>query len=153
MPEKCSAHHIESWRLLLETNSHLADALDRELTAKVGLPLTWHEVLAHLSPAPDGAMRMSDLADSVLLSKSGLTRLVDRMVGAGLIERRTCDSDRRGYLAAITEQGRHSFKESMPVFAKSLTAYFARYLSESEAKTLLELLGKVRGRESVGSKA
>src|SRR5215213_4291305 len=96
-PEKmnsCDQRH-DVWPLFLKTYSVLVDRLDSELTAAAGMPLTWFDVLVHLVDAPNGRMRMQDLSTAVLLSKSGLTRLVDRMERAGLLTRGACPTDRR----------------------------------------------------------
>jgi len=92
----------EAWRGFLRAHSTLVDELDRELTVTHGLPLHEFEVLLLLHGAPEGRLRMSELADRALLSQSGLTRLVDRLERAGCVERVRCAADRRGLYAVIT---------------------------------------------------
>ena len=96
---------LGAWRGFLRTHAALSRELDAELTAAHGLPLSAYEVLLFLADSPDGQMRMSDLADSVLLSRSGLTRLVDRLERDGLVQRRACPGDARGMNAVITDPG------------------------------------------------
>ena len=87
----------------------LTHQLDAELRAEHDLPLTSYEVLLFLNDSPDGRLRMSELADNVLLSRSGLTPLVDRLEKRGLVRREACPDDARGYFAVITETGRDTF--------------------------------------------
>ncbi len=98
-----------AWGGLLRTHAALVRELDRELDLAHGLPLHEYEVLLLLARAPEGRLRMSDLAERVLLSQSGLTRLVDRLERASLVERVRCDEDRRGLFALITDSGRARF--------------------------------------------
>src|SRR5918998_651585 len=104
----CDQRH-DVWALFLKTYSALTDTLDAELTEAAGMPLTWFDVLVHLVDAPDGRMRMQDLSAAVLLSKSGVTRLVDRMERSGLITRGACPTDRRVVYAVLTPTGRATF--------------------------------------------
>jgi len=101
-----SARELRAWRGMLRTHAVLTKALDAELDAAHGLPLSSYEVLMHLNDAEDQRMRMSDLADLVILSRSGLTRLVDRLEREGLLERQSCASDARGSFASLTAAGR-----------------------------------------------
>ena len=103
---RLSERELRAWRGLLRTHSYLSKALDADLEGEHGLPLTSYEVLLHLADADDGKMRMHDLAERVLLSRSGLTRLVDRMERDGLIARETCESDARGSFAVLTDAGK-----------------------------------------------
>jgi DNA-binding MarR family transcriptional regulator len=100
------AREVAAWRGFLRSHAAVVRELDRELELAHGLPLNEYEVLWLLSRAPDGRLRMSDLAERVLLSQSGLTRLADRLERAGLVVRVRCSEDRRGLHAQITEVGR-----------------------------------------------
>src|SRR5712691_5660891 len=91
----------------------------------------WYEVLLHLNRSPEGRMRMQDLADLALQSRSGLTRVVDRMEAAGLVSREVCPSDRRGILAVITPEGRRSFRRAALLHVRGIERHFGRHLSES----------------------
>ena len=134
---------LRTWVALLRTQSAVVDGVESELLTRHGLPLSWHEVLARLDRSPDGAMRMQELAREVLLSKSGLTRLADRMEDAGLIERSKCGTDRRGTFAVITEAGRQMLEESFPAFAEAVDEHFSRHLTPDELGSLRSLLTKV----------
>jgi DNA-binding MarR family transcriptional regulator len=124
-------------------HSSLTRELDSELRAAHGLPLTSYEVLLRLGTAPGGAMRMSELADSVLLSRSGLTRLVDRLEQAGFVERRECEEDARGLLAVITEAGRELFAEAAKTHLVGIRRLYLDRLSEVEQRTLGQLFGRL----------
>jgi len=134
---------VASWVALLRANAAVMEAVEAELLAAHDLPLSWHEVLVRLARSPEGSMRMQELAREVLLSKSGLTRLADRMEEAGLIERSKCDTDRRGTYAVITGRGRSVLLDSFPAFTSAVDQHFARHLSPDELGTLHRLLGKV----------
>lgn len=97
---------LAAWRGFLRVHAALTRELDAELAAAHGIPLSSYEVLLHLSDQPNGWMRMSELAESVLLSRSGLTRLVDRLEREGLVRREACPSDARGQNAVVTDAGR-----------------------------------------------
>src|SRR5437763_13481366 len=96
---------LGAWRGMLRVHSARVKALDAELMATHGLPLTSYEVLINLQAAPGRRRRMAELADGVLLSRSGTTRLVDRLERDGLLERSICDSDGRGCFAVLTDKG------------------------------------------------
>jgi len=137
------AERMEPWRLLLQAHSSLVDTLEHELLDELGLPLTWYEVLLYLARAEDGRLRMSDLAGSLLLSKSGVTRLVDRMEAAGLVERGVCSSDRRGSFAVITDEGRALHRKAAPVHLRGVEQHFLGHLSAAERRALTTGLRKV----------
>jgi DNA-binding MarR family transcriptional regulator len=86
---------------------------------------------------------MKDLAASIVLSKSGLTRVVDRMVGAGLLTRESCPSDRRGYEAVLTPEGERAFEEAYPVHLEGIRRHFSSHLSDEEAQALAKSLRKL----------
>ncbi|HLZ72894.1 MAG TPA: MarR family transcriptional regulator [Dehalococcoidia bacterium] len=121
----------------------LTDRLEAELLAERGLPLAWYDVLFQLSLAPGGERRMQELAGAVLLSKSGLTRLVSRMEQAGLVERRPCPTDLRGTIAALTPAGAATLRRARPVHLRGIREHFARHLSDEEARTLRAAFGKL----------
>lgn len=133
---------LRAWRLFLQAHAALIDVLERELKEDRGLPLTWFEVLLFVSRSP-GGLRMTELADSVLLSKSGITRLVDRMEEAGLIERGVCPSDRRGTIVRMTRRGSEEFEAAMPVSLRGVHEHFLRHLSPDETRTIEAALAKV----------
>lgn len=129
--------------VFLKSCTLVVDRLDRLLRERVGIQLTWYEVLAQLSSTPDGRMSMKQLADSVMLSKSGITRLVDRMERAGLVERNSCTHDGRICFAAFTRRGLAVLQVARPVAAEGIDEYFARHLRPDEAEVLARALRRV----------
>src|SRR4051794_22475298 len=105
---------LDAWRGFLRTHARLVRELDEELTERHGLQLSSYDVLVQLDEAPGGRLRMSPLADAVLLSRSGLSRLVTRLEGQGLLERLECPNDARGSFALITDKGRERLDEARP---------------------------------------
>ncbi len=143
MARRPDPERLAAWRLLLETHAAVVDRLGAELEAECGLPLAWYDVLLQLSGAPQGRLRMRDLADAVLLSRSGLTRLVDRMVAAGLVCREAHPSDGRGANAVLTPAGRAALRRAAPVHLRGIEAHFARHLTDAEAGVLRTALDRV----------
>lgn len=142
-PTGIDSDRLEAWRGLLVTHAALVKRLNEELEQEMGLPLPWYEVLLHLNEAQQGSLRMGDLARRALLTPSGLTRLVDRMESAGLVERKACGSDRRGSWCALTPAGRKKLKEAAPVHVRGVDQYFARHLTKDEARALSKQLAKM----------
>jgi DNA-binding MarR family transcriptional regulator len=134
---------LAAWRALLEAHAAVTDLLERELEQERGLPLSKFEVLLKLAEAPGGRLRMLELAQSVLLSKSGLSRLVDRMEEAELVRRERCPSDRRGAYAVLTDEGRRVLRRAAPVHLRGIQEHFASHLDEHEIRVLAGALGKV----------
>jgi DNA-binding MarR family transcriptional regulator len=137
-----SDQQFEAWKAFLRAQAGLIRTLDRELVAEQGLPITFFDVLAQLSRA-GGRLRMSKLADAVLLSRSGVTRLVDRMVRAGLVRREQCPEDRRSLYATLTPKGERALAEALPVHFRGIAHHFGRHLSDEEAKALAAALGRM----------
>jgi len=134
---------MAAWRSLLEAHAAVVELLERELERERGLPLSQYEVLLKLAGAPGGRMRMRELARSVLLSKSGLSRLVDRMVVAGLVCREKSLVDRRGSFAVLTDPGRVALRDAAPVHLRGIQDHFASYLDEAEAAVVSAVLGRI----------
>jgi DNA-binding MarR family transcriptional regulator len=143
MRNRPDAARLAAWRVLLEAHAAVTDLLERELEQERGLPLSKFEVLLKLAEAPGGRMRMLELAQSVLLSKSGLSRLVDRMEEAELVRRERCPSDRRGAYAVLTDEGRALLRRAAPVHLRGIQEHFARHLDDDDVPVLTHVLGKV----------
>jgi DNA-binding MarR family transcriptional regulator len=131
-----SAEELGAWRGLLRMHSALVKALDAELLADHDLPLTSYEVLINLQAAPARRRRLAELADSVLLSRSGMTRLVDRLEREGLLERDTCTSDGRGVYAVLTDKGENLLSRARATHLDGVRERFLRHFSEAELQTL-----------------
>jgi DNA-binding MarR family transcriptional regulator len=144
---------LAAWATLVHTHATVVEAVEERLMAEADLPLPWHEVLVRVSRAGEELMRMQELARSVLLSKSGLTRLADRMEQAGLIQRRACPSDRRGVFIGITDRGREALDRAGPVFLAAVREHLTDRLSPEELDNLVALLERVRGADPVETSA
>jgi DNA-binding MarR family transcriptional regulator len=134
---------MEAWMALLGAHSRLVTAVSRELEAACGIPLAWFDVLFQLSVARDGRLRMLDLASAVMLSKSGLTRLLDRMEEAGLIARTAVPGDRRSLHAQLTPAGQELQRKARPVVRQAVERRLAARLREPEVRTLRDVLRRL----------
>jgi len=135
--EAClSARELGAWRGLLRVHASLVKALDAELEQTHRLQLSSYEVLLYLDGAPDGRMRMCDLAESVLLSRSGLTRLIDRLEREGLVARHSCQQDARGAYAGLTEAGRAKLAAVRPTHLAGVRAHFLVHFADEEMDRL-----------------
>jgi DNA-binding MarR family transcriptional regulator len=142
-PQLLDDHELAAWRGFLRVHAGLTKQLDAQLARAHGLPLTSYEVLLFLAEAPQGRLRMSELADSVLLSRSGLTRLVDRLAREGLLERSNCTEDARGYFAVITPEGRQAFAAARKTHLDGVREQFLQHFSEDELNQLGNLWERV----------
>jgi len=129
---RLDTRELRAWRGLLHVHAQLSKALDAQLIAEHGLPLTSYEVLMYLSDADGGRMRMNELADSVLLSRSGLTRLVDRLEREGYLERCSCAHDARGAFAVLTQGGREKVEAARITHLEGVRQLFLRNFSDEE---------------------
>lgn len=143
---------LAAWRAFLHGHLLLTSTLEREMENATGLPLTWYDVLLNLNEA-GGSLRMQELARAVLLSKSGLTRLVDRMAAAGYVSRQPAAGDRRGLLAVLTDDGRVALRRAAPVHLRGIEEHFGRHLSAEEATTILAVLDRIRAELGAGPHA
>ena len=121
---------------MLRAHAALTKALDADLEAAHGLPLSSYEVLMFVADAEGGRMRMRDLADSVILSRSGLTRLVDRLEREGLLKRETCASDARGAYAVLTPAGGRKLAAARSTHLGGVHSLFLAHFSEDELDAL-----------------
>jgi DNA-binding MarR family transcriptional regulator len=125
---------LAAWKGMLRAHAELVRTLDAELTREHDMPLSSYEVLLYLNDADEGRMRMSELADSVLISRSGLTRLVDRLERQGLLKRERCTSDARGLFAEITDEGRRVFDDARKTHLDGVRRLFLDRFSRGELR-------------------
>jgi len=135
-PTSLSPAQLAAWKAFLKAHAVITRALERELVASHRLPLAEYDVLVQLQEVEGGALRMAQLADQVLLSRSGLTRLVERLERAGLVRRQACPSDARGYFAVITEEGKARLREAAPSHVGSVSSHFAKPLRDDQLEML-----------------
>jgi DNA-binding MarR family transcriptional regulator len=119
------------------------EGIERRLVEAGLPPLGWYDVLLELSVAPGRRLRMHELASAVVLSRSGLTRLVDRLERAGLLRREPTPEDRRGSFAVLTEEGKEMRRRMWPVYAKGIAEHFGGHLSDDEVRVLTGALKRV----------
>ncbi|WP_018658200.1 MarR family winged helix-turn-helix transcriptional regulator [Actinomadura flavalba] len=131
------------WRSMLRAQAQISRRLQADLAGSHDLALAAYDVLAHLGDAPGGRLRMNDLADRVLLSRSGLTRLVDRLQSEGLVCRESCASDARGLFAVLTPAGRSRLAEATPTYQRGVRDYVLSRLDEHDLLVVGALLDKL----------
>ena len=134
---------VTTFGRLLEATHHLEDRLGRDLETSSDLPLTWFEVLLRLSRSPGGELTMGELSEQLALTSGGVTRLVDRMSAAGLVERRPCATDRRVQFTAITPEGRAALAPALRAHTAALREVFAGF-SATDLSRLDTLLDRLR---------
>lgn len=136
--------HAEAWDSLSRTYAAISLRLQEALAQGDHPPLPWFEVLAAVAAAPEQRMRMGDLAEALVMTRGGLTKLVDRLVKAGLLERTFCESDRRVSYATLLPAGVELLDEMRPVIAAELEVAFAARLTAEQATELRDTLLRVR---------
>jgi DNA-binding MarR family transcriptional regulator len=131
---------LRAWRAFLARHARVARRLEADLIARSNLPLAEYDVLFHLALAEGRRLRMSELADRVLLSRAGITRLVDRLTADGLVSRVKCASDARGYFAVLTAGGLALLEVATPGHMAAVRRFFLESFTAPELETLAELL-------------
>lgn len=133
------SRQLSVWRTFLRAHAVITRRLEHDLVSSHGMLLAWYDVLVQLAEAPDRRLRMTDLADRVLLSRSGLTRLVDRLVNEGLVRRQVDPSDARGMFAVLTARGLDRLRETAPTHLRGVQDYL-NGLGAEELDALEQLL-------------
>jgi DNA-binding MarR family transcriptional regulator len=136
---------LEAWRSFLQSHASILRALDAELVAEHGLTTRDYEVLLYLAQAPDRKLAMSALAERTMLTRSGITRLVDGLVGAALIERIACPEDARVSYASLTDAGLEKLREAGRTHLASIHRLFLSSYSPDEIQQLAALLARLPG--------
>ena len=143
MTLKLDAGRLAAWRAFLHAHAAVIDRIEAEMTAAKQLPLGSYDVLVALSEAPDRRLRPHELADRMVLRRSTVTRLLDRLEADGLLVRERCATDRRGAVVVLTDAGTRALRRAWPVYARGIDAHFAAHISEEEARVLATVLGRV----------
>jgi DNA-binding MarR family transcriptional regulator len=138
MTTQVSSHdpRLSAWRAFLRAHARIVRDLERELHDEQGMALTDYDVLVQLSAVEPHRLRMSELADRLLLSRSGVTRLVDRLTAVGWVERVTCDDDRRGQWASLTDAGYARLREASPIHLRGVAEHFLDRLPDEDLTVL-----------------
>ena len=134
---------IQLMTLIVRTHRRLTDTLGRELEESVGIPLVFFDVLIHVGAAPDGRLTMSRLSADVALTTGGVTRLVDRMVEAGLVERQNCPNDRRSVHVVLTPKGQAVLDQAVAAHIEGIDRHLMAHLEETDRAALTAVLAKV----------
>lgn len=147
MNEIASEDRVEAWRAFIAAHAEVIGAIERRMEEEGHLPLSSYDVLVALSETPGHRLRMHELARHVILSRSALSRLVDRLEKQGLLQRVRSGEDRRGAYAVLTEAGQESLNRSWPVYGREIQAHFARHLSEDDVRLLTEVMSRIAAAE------
>jgi DNA-binding MarR family transcriptional regulator len=139
---------VEAFVSLIRASAYATRQLSAQLTADHGLTISDYEVLLRLSRAPERQMRRVDLAAEVVLTASGITRLLDGLERSGFVERRGCDSDRRVVYAVLTDDGAAKLKAASTSHVAQIGEYFGSRYSPEELGVLTGLLGRIEAAES-----
>ena len=143
LSERPTELELGAWRTLLRAHDQVVRRLEVELIAEHDLPLASYDVLLQLAESEGRRLRMTELADRVLLSRSGLSRLVDRLERDGLVERQSCPNDARGTHTVLTDTGLLRLRTAAPVHLRGISEYVTSKLSAEELATLTALLGRL----------
>lgn len=146
MTDHLSESHVSAWVQLTRVSQSLLDAVEAGLKAAGHPPLVWYDVLLELRRAEDGRLLHNEIGGKILLSKSNVTRVVDRLEAQGLVRREDCPGDRRSSFVAITDAGRALQVRMWEDYRASLAKHVGCRLTEAQARQLAELLIKLGGR-------
>ena len=138
---------IWAWSAFLRAHATAVRAVDREVQQRTGMPLAWYDVLLELNAAPGRRMRMFDLGEAVVLSRTRVSRIIDDMVTAGLVARETNAEDRRSSYASLTPSGRTAFRRAAPAYLTAIREHFVARLSSRELGTIATAMERVAAAE------
>lgn len=141
--EPTTTVRLDAWRLFITLQAKIIERIDADLQAAGGLPLQQYDLLIELFEAEEQRLRMYELAQQVVLSRSSITRLVDQLAGQGLLARETDPADRRGSYAVLTGAGEAALRQSWPLYREAILRHFGQFMSEAEATTLVEVLERL----------
>ncbi|HEV7203853.1 MAG TPA: MarR family transcriptional regulator [Jatrophihabitans sp.] len=141
-PLRPSDWRVGVWRSFLRAHATVTRQLEQELVGR-GVPIGWYDVLLQLAEAPGRRLRMADLADRVLLSRSGLTRLVDRLQAEGYVRREPSRDDARGTYTVLTREGFEALRRVVPIHLGGVQQHWLAKFSDDELRVLSELLGRL----------
>jgi len=135
---------LEAWRSFLQAHAAVISNIERDLDEHGLVPLIWYDVLVAIQGAPGHRIRMSALADHLVLTRSGATRLIDKLETAKLVLRETADDDRRGAFATLTRAGRDALRRAWPIYARGINERFLAHLSQREVEMMASAFSRIR---------
>ena len=150
-PSRLDGAALEAWRGFLQSHASIVRELDASLIAEHGMTTRDYEVLLYLAQDPERRLPMSALAERTMLTRSGITRLVDGLVGNGLVERVSCPNDARVSYARLTDLGYEKLRNAGCTHVGSIRRLFCEHYTADELELLAELLGRLPGARREGS--
>jgi DNA-binding MarR family transcriptional regulator len=150
-PTRLEGSALEAWRSYLQSHASILRELDADLVAEHGMTSRDYEVLLYLSQAPERALSMSVLAEATMLTRSGITRLIDGLVASGLIERKACAKDARVSYAQLTDAGYEKLRSAGCTHVAGIKRMFLEHFTPEEINVLASLLGRLPGASHSGS--
>jgi DNA-binding MarR family transcriptional regulator len=138
-----SATELAAWRGMLQMHAQITQALDAQMRTEHGLAVSSYEVLMFLAEAPERRLRMAEIADQVLLSRSGLTRLVDRLVQLGYVTRCAAENDGRGAYAELTDAGLEKFQAAQRTHREGVREFYLDHLSTTDTVVLGDIFTRL----------
>ncbi|MEK2645988.1 MarR family winged helix-turn-helix transcriptional regulator [Bdellovibrio sp. BCCA] len=144
MDDKNSANQLKAWEMLISRHSLVLRKIEKDLEQRKGvLPLHWYDVLLVLYRSPEQRLRLSEIADRIVTSRSALTRSVEKLEQEGLLTKEVCAEDKRGQYAHITSAGKKALKETWVYYKAAIEEHFGQYFTNTEAKEFQRLLEKL----------
>jgi DNA-binding MarR family transcriptional regulator len=134
---------VEAWRWISVLHARLVDQLESDARTADVVPFSWFEVLAALDVSPDNRVRCKDLADAVLLTRAGVSRLLDRIEAAGLLRREDSPTDGRGSDAVLTSAGSKALRRAAPVYAKTIHEHFGKHLTGAQSTAMIAVFRRI----------
>jgi DNA-binding MarR family transcriptional regulator len=134
---------LDAWRGLLLAHAAAVSAIETDLKRSGSIPLPWYDVLLELNAVPGRKLRMSDLGERVVLSRTRVSRIVDELVAAGLVERCADPHDKRSAFAVLTPAGRAALRQAAPRYLESIEQHFTGLLDDRERRTVAIALNRV----------
>ncbi|UUZ86105.1 MarR family winged helix-turn-helix transcriptional regulator [Paenibacillus sp. P26] len=141
--QRLQEDQLAAWRAFVNAYAAVIERIEQDLSSNRKVPLTTYDVLVALYQSPEKKLRMSELAGKVVITRSGLTRVIERLEREGYVRRERTDEDRRGAFAVLTREGKRAFLETWPAYAEGIYSYFASVLSEEERRAIEKGLSKV----------
>ena len=150
-PQSLDGAALEAWRSYLQSHASILRELDASLVAEHGITTRDYEALLYLAQAPERSLAMSALAERTMLTRSGITRLIDGLVAAGWIERVPCEKDARVSYARLTDAGYEKLRQAGYAHVASIRRLFLEHFTAAEIDQLADLLGRLPGAGHGGS--
>ena len=143
-PVRPDPERLAAYRTFITAHAEVITRIEQDMAAAEVIPLTWYDILIELYEAPDRRLRLHELARAVVLSRSTLTRTIDRLEAAGLLRREPDPIDRRGAFAVLTDAGLEAMRQAWPIYAQGIVEYFACHISDDEARLLAAVFERIR---------